>query len=881
MAATGERVRGSRSGYAVGYALLLSTGLAGMGLVLAASSSAPALPTLGPVVGGEHGQADLFADTAVDPDVGAMVNRYCVVCHSERRQLGNFVLESLDASNPAEHPEIWEKVLDKLRLGAMPPPGRARPDRETYADVGQWLEGQLDAAWVNNPNPGRIAAVHRLNRTEYNNAIRDLLAIDFDVRSQLPGDETTDGGFDNVAAALTLSTAHLERYMSVARQVTRLATGLPPIAPGVEIYRIDDLRTQEVRTSHDQPLGSRGGTAVLYHFPVPGEYIISIKLNTNYAEYFRGMGWAQELDVRLDGELLERFNIGAGALEHRPVPDTYAGDGSGPGWPGAPEWEEYMQAGAQEHLSVRVRVEAGPQVVSVSFPRSMWEDEILLPQQPLRLWGLAEKNSHDYMGHAGVSELHIDGPYQIADVAQDTPSRREIFTCRPESEETEEICAAEILSRMARRAYRRPATDEDVQSLLEFFRLGKADGGTFDAGIQIALERILVDPDFLLRVYRDPPTSSASRSTEPVSAAGRDLSGRSEIYPLTDLEVASRLAFFLWSSIPDEPLLDLAESRTLTDPPVLRGQVRRMLADPRAHDALVDGFASQWLMLRVLEELTADERLYPDFDHAMRDWFRQETELFVASTIREDRSVLDLLRADYTYVNERLARHYDIPNVTGSHFRRVALPDLEKRGGLLGHASILSVSSYPDRTSPVLRGKYLIENILGSHVPPPPPDLDTSLEAEEEASTGRAPTIRALLERHRENAACASCHSVMDPLGFALESFDALGGWRGIDEKGNDVDDLGRWPSGEDISSFSGLRAMLVEHDEQFARTVAGKLMSYALGRPTEYYDQPAVRKIVREAEAEDYSWSSIITGIVESAQFLTRARAQQSTQSR
>jgi len=625
--------------------------------------------------------------------------------------------------------------------------------------------------------------------------------------------------------------------------------------------------------------------AIRHHFPVAGDYVISVKLTTNYAEYFRGMGWPQELDVRLDGELLERLTVGGGALDYRPVADHYAGDGSGPGWPGAPEWEEYMQSGAQEHLKVSVSVEAGPHVVGVSFPRVMAEDEYILPQQPLRLWGLAEKNSHDYMGYAGVAEVHIDGPHQVEGAARDTPSRQAIFVCEPEEASEEEACAAEILSRMARRAYRRPVSEEDVEHLLEFFRLGR-EGGTFDSGIQIALERVLVDPDFLLRVYREPAASraqaSSTRAAAPPAATRAASSEVAATHPLSPLEVASRLSFFLWSSVPDDTLLDLAENGVLTDSQVLREQVLRMLDDPRAHRALVDGFASQWLMLRVVDELTADERIYPDFDHGMRRDMRRETELFFESTLRENRSVLDLLRADYTYVNARMARHYGIENVVGSHFRRVELPNPERRSGLLGQASILAVSSYPDRTSPVLRGKWLIENILGSHVPPPPPDLDTSLQpSEEETAEGREPSMRELLARHRESTACSSCHSIMDPLGFALESFDALGGWRAVDEKGHPVDDLGQWPSGEPVQSFAGLREMLLRNEEQFARTVTGKLMSYALGRMTDYYDQPAIRQIVREAADDDYRWSAIIGGIVMSPQFRMSNMATDAAQSR
>jgi hypothetical protein len=542
-----------------------------------------------------------------------------------------------------------------------------------------------------------------------------------------------------------------------------------------------------------------------------------------------------------------------------------------------------MQFGAQKGLEVRVPVAAGPHVVGVSFPRTAWDPEDILPQQPLRRWGLAEKNSHDYMGFAGVREVQIDGPYAVSGPPQDTPSRREIFVCQPRAESEEAACASEILSRMARRAFRRQPTEVDMSMLLEFFRLGREDGKSFDAGIQFALERILVDPAFLLRVYRDPPgaagVTQASSGAQARSEAEQH-AALGDAYLLSDHEVASRLALFLWSSIPDEQLLDLADRGRLRDRRVLRQQALRMLEDPRAGDALVKGFASQWLMLRVIDEKTLDERIYPDYDYNLRDAFRQETELFFASTLEEDRSVLDLLRADYTYVNDRLARHYGIPGVYGGHFRRVTLPDLSQRGGLLGQASVLLVSSYPDRTTPVLRGKWLLENILGLAVPEPPANVDTSLQEEDTPVSERLPTIRERLARHRADPICSSCHTVIDPLGFALESFDAMGGWRTTDERGNPVDNKGAWANGTEIDGFAGLRALLLSQGDQFVGTVTEKLMSYGLGRTLAYYDRPAVRKIVRDARDDDYRWSSIILGIVESPQFRMRSGPAVTTQS-
>jgi hypothetical protein len=458
------------------------------------------------------------------------------------------------------------------------------------------------------------------------------------------------------------------------------------------------------------------------------------------------------------------------------------------------------------------------------------------------------------MDHASVSAVQIGGPYQIAGPAKDTPSRRAIFVCQPKVQTEETACATKILSRMARLAYRRPVSDRDVRTLLEFFANGREDGGSFDSGIQYALERLLVDPDFLLRVHRDPATVAGGRS----------------VYRLSDVEIASRLSFFLWSSIPDERLLDLAERGQLTRPPILEQQVRRMLADPRALGALVDNFAAQWLNLRRVGEVLVDPDKYPDFDDNLLQAFKKETELFVASTLREDRSVKDLLNANYTFVNERLARHYGIPGIYGSRFRRVTLTNAEQRGGLLGEGALLATTSYPDRTSPVLRGKWLVNNIFGLPVPPPPPGVDTNLA---DPKPGAAPvSIRERLAQHRANPSCASCHSLIDPLGFALENFDAIGGWRTIDESGTPVDASGTTASGAKVEGLSGLRALLLAEPEQFPRTVTEKLMAYALGRRLEYYDRPTVRRIVRDAAARDYRWSSLVLGIVESPAFLMRA---------
>ena len=800
------------------------------------------------------------ADLKVDPyakigpsaptDIKAVLDRYCITCHSERLHTAGLVLEGIDVANPAAHAEVWERVITKLHARSMPPAGMPRPEVATYDAMAAALEAAIDRAWAANPNPGRIAAVHRLNRVEYNNAIRDLFALDIDVTSKLPGDETADGSFDNFADVLSISTAHLERYLSVGREVTRLAVGLPPTVPSVERFEIPLHVIQDDLQSEDLPFGSRGGMAIRYDFPVDGEYVIKIRLRRQYQDYVMGMGWPQQLDVRLDGALVKRFTVG-GEGKGRPAAASYAGDGE-PGFAGDDEWEKYMQQGADAGLEVRVPVKAGPRVVGVSFVRQMWEPEgIPQPQQR----GRVLTNDQIYMGYASVGAVSIAGPYAGPGSAKDTPSRRAIFVCEPRRVSDERECAAKILTKVARLAYRRPATPADVQALLPFFDNGRREGGSFDAGIQLALERVLVDPDFLLRLHRDVAGSERTRPTA---------------YRLPDLELASRLSFFLWNSIPDDRLLDAAERGQLSKPATLEQQVQRMLADPRATRALVDNFAAQWLNLRRVREVVVDPDIYPDFDESLLQAFEDETRLFLTSTLREDRSVLDLLRANYTFVNERLARHYGIAGIYGSRFRRVTLPDSDRRGGLLAHGSILATTSYPNRTSPVLRGKWLLDNMFGTPPPPPPPGVNTTLD--EPTGGALPPTIRERLAKHRTNAVCSTCHSAIDPPGFALENFDAIGAWRMTDESGKPVDATATLVGGTTVDGLSGLRRLLLEQPGQFPATLTAKLMAYALGRRLEYYDRPAVRQIVRDAAANDYRWSSLVMGIVKSPAFQMRA---------
>ena len=810
-------------------------------------SSAAGAVGLAALVAAESVWAQESTTPVTAADVGAMLDRYCVACHNDRLRTAELSFDGVDAAHPEADPELWEKVIAKLRAASMPPPRRPRPDPATYAVVASHLEGAIDAAWAADPYPGRGSAVHRMNRTEYANAVRDLFALDIDVADLLPGDETADGSFDNFADVLTISRAHLERYLSVARQVTRLAVGLPPPAAGFDTFEVPLHIVQDGRQSEDLPLGSRGGLVVPYQFPVDAEYVIRVRLRRQYQAYLMGMGWSQQLDVRLDGRLLKRFTVG-GDAPGLPGAASYAGAGE-PGFVKDPEWEAFMQLTGDDHLVIQVPVEAGPHTVGVSFVRELWEPEGL--PQPLQR-GRVLTNDQIYMGYAAVGAVEIGGPYEVADTIADTPSRRVIFSCRPAVAADERACAREILSRLARRAYRRPVTDADVAVLLDFYDEGRSAADSFEYGIQFALERLLIDPDFLLRVHRDPI----------------DLPRAQAAYPLDDVDLASRLSFFLWSSVPDDELLALAEQGALSDPAVLEQQTRRMLADPRATEALVDDFTAQWLNLRRVAEVVVDPIRYPNYDETLLEAFRQETELFVAGTLRGDRSVHELLDADYTFVNERLARHYGIPGIYGSRLRRVPLPNSVERGGLLAHGALLATTSYPDRTSPVLRGKWLLDNIFGLPVPPPPPGVDTTLEEEPGV---RPPSIRERLAQHRRSPTCASCHSVIDPLGFALENFDVIGGWRTVDEAGEPVDATGTTAAGESIDGLAGLRALLLDDPEKFPRTVTEKLLAYGLGRPLEYYDRPAVRRVVREAAYDGYRWSSLIVGIVKSPTFRMR----------
>jgi hypothetical protein len=771
----------------------------------------------------------------------ALLDRYCVTCHNARLRTAGLSLDDVDPGNVAPRAETWEKVLRKIRAGQMPPVGRPRPDAVAAAAFMGALETALERASDAAPNPGR-PTIHRLNRTEYTNSVRDLLALEIDGKSLLPADDTDAHGFDNNADVLTVSPVLAARYLSAARKISRLALGRSS-ATTIETYRLPRQLVQDDRLSERLPFGSRGGTVIDHYFPSDGEYIVKIRLQTNNYNYIKGLADPHDLEVRLDRQRAKVFSIGG--LKEGAAPASWGGT-----LYGSPEWEKYLLQGHDE-LEVRLPVKAGRHEVGVSFVRKSWEPEdVLQPRQGG--WPLSSDEMFD--SNPGVDTVIVEGPH-VPTGPGDTPSRRRILTCQAAAAvratarqaRADEACARTILSTIARRAYRRPLAERDVQTLMEFYARGNREGG-FEAGIQHGLERVLVSPDFLFRIEQEPTNAPANG-----------------VYRLSDVELASRLSFFLWSSIPDDELLTAAERGRLKDAAVLQQQVRRMLADARSK-ALVDNFAGQWLVLKNIREASPDADLFPDFDENLREAFLQETSLFFESQLKEDRSVVELLSADYTFVNERLARHYGIAGVYGDRFRRVALTD-GRRGGLLGQGALLTVTSYPNRTSPVLRGKWLLETILGTPPPPPPPDVPA---LQDRGEGGKLASVRERLEAHRNNPACSGCHSVMDPLGFALENFDPIGRWR-TEDAGAPVDPSGALPSGAAFTGMAGLRELLLQQRGQFAANVTEKLMAYALGRGIEHYDLPAVRRIAREAAPQDYRWSSIILGIVKSAPFQMR----------
>lgn len=782
----------------------------------------------------------------------ALLDQYCVICHNEAvvnsapmaneglqtTQLRNLGL-TLDRENVAdlsENPAVWEKVVNKMRVGVMPPPNYPRPDKQRYDEFRAWLENGLDEVAAANVDPGRTQAFHRLNQTEYRNAIRDLLNIDIEVDNMIPADSPDQYGFDNNADVLALSPVLVERYVSAAHKIAELAVGAAPRGPSTTTYEVPLNLIQDDLISESLPFGSRGGTAIEHLFPVDGDYRITVKLQTNYVDFVRGYDSAHNMEISLDGVLLDQVRFG-GDAPGVPAPYSYAGNIRG-----SDEWEEFMMAFADEGFELVLPVEAGPRIIGATFPREMWEDEGV--QQP-RLYGyhLAVTELPD--SNPGIGSIEVEGPLTV-DGPGDTPSRRKIFSCSPESPSQELGCATEILGSLARQAYRRPVSSNEVDELLEFFDAGRADSD-FEAGIQFALERILVSPDFLFRIEQDPAGLAPGT-----------------MYAISDVELASRISFFLWSSLPDERLLDLVERGTLRDAGVLEQEVARMMADPRA-DAFIENFVGQWLYLRNLDGIYPDPKAFPEFDENLRAAFQRETELFLDDQIRSDSSLLELLSADYSFINERLAEHYGIEGVYGSRYRKMKL-DGGQRGGLLGHGSLMMVTSYPNRTSPVLRGKFVLENLLGGPPPEPPPNVP----ALEEESEGRKLTMREAMAKHRENPACRVCHAAMDPIGFSLENYDAVGKWR-MEFADQPIDASGLLPDGNTFDGPDGLRDLLLERPDDLVGTITEKLLRFALGRSLEYYDMPQVREIVRKAAIDDYRWSSVILGVIESTPFQMR----------
>ena len=787
-------------------------------------------------------------------DMSRLANQYCLACHNDSLATADLSLQGLDFADTAQHAETMEKMVKKLRAHMMPPSNMPRPPFETYEIMTAWLESELDRAWAAAPNPGRVTPLHRMNRYEYNNSVNDLLGLNVDVMDLLPGDPTADGSFDNIAESLPFSTAHMERYMSVARQLTRLATGLPA-NPSITTYEIPLYLNQDWRQNEDMPFGSRGGAAASHYFPASGEYQIKVQLQRNYQDYVKGLGWEQELEIRLDGRLLQRFSIG-GDAPGTPAPLSFTGTGE----PGSIDWETYILTEEASGLEVRVPVTAGPHQVTASYVRQQVEREGI--PQPVQ-GGRLNANSEVYLDYQKVHAIEIGGPYNTSNsvTAIDSPSRRLIFSCTPRQQSEEAACATEILTRMGRQAYRRPLDSKDKDLLLGFFNRGREQGASFEAGIQFALEFMLSDPDFLIRSYDHPQQLTAG-----------------EVFAISDLELASRLSFFLWSSGPDEILLELAEQNQLSNPAIYQQQVRRMLADDRGVTTLVEDFAAQWLNLRRLDEVQINTVIFPEYDMSLIEGFEMETQLFIAETLKKDASVMELLDANYSFLNERLARHYGVEGIYGSRFRKAEFPDKSQRGGLMAHGSLLSVTSYPGRTSPVLRGKWLLDNLLGTPPPPPPPNVPILPDA----SPGEVPTsIRERLARHRQDPVCSTCHTVIDPLGFALENFDVIGAWRDFDEIGNPVDPEGNYPGGVEFAGFADLRDWMSRRPEQFSHTLVEKLMTYALGRRVEYYDQPTIRAIVRQASEDDYSWSSLVMGVVNSPAFTTSGAALQAAERR
>jgi len=766
-----------------------------------------------------------------------VITTYCASCHNQRLKTAGLALDRLDLDDIAGSAETWEKVVRKVRGGLMPPAGARQPDARTRDAFATSIETELDRAWAAHPNPGR-PLLRRLNRAEYANAVRDLLALDVDVAALLPPDDSAYG-FDNISDALNISPVLQERYLAAAERIGELAIGDPEAGTLSETYHVRGDVSQNQHLD-GMPLGTLGGTRITHFFPRDGEYVIRTALFRTNFDNPRGIEYPHEFELTVDGERVHHAAIGGAA-------DLSA----------AFALPKETADAIDERLAVRIRVRAGPHDVVAAFIGSA----PTMDATKLRPFLKSAFDTLDWTGRPHVRSVTVTGPFNATGPG-DTPSRRRIFTCRPTLPANEDTCAKQVVSTLARRAFRAPVNDTDMQPLLAFYKSGRQEG-SFDLGIERALQLILASPKFVFRVERSPDAAGPNDRTP----AGPENRTRPAVARVTDVELASRLSFFLWSSIPDDELMKEASAGRLKDPSVLQRQTRRMLADPKA-EALVSNFAGQWLHLRNLRNAQPHADDFPDFDDNLRHAFQRETEMLFESVMREDRSVVDLLRADYTFVNERLARHYGIPNVYGSQFRRVPVTD-DARKGLLGHGSILTLTSHATRTSPVLRGKFVLENILGTPPPPPPPDVPTLKENEK----GQKPkTVREQMAEHRANPTCASCHKIMDPIGFALDNFDAVGAWRSEDA-GAPIDASGELSDGTRIDGVVALRKAILARPDQFAGTMTEKLLVYALGRGLDHQDMPVVRTIVRTAAVQDYRFSSLILGVVDSVPFQMRMK--------
>ncbi len=768
------------------------------------------------LIQGQNPAGSLSRPSAAATDVSAraVLDQYCVTCHNQKLKTAGLILDTLDPSNVAENTEAWEKVVRKLRAGMMPPQGARRPDATTYEALTVSLENALDRAASLKPKLP-VPGIHRLNRTEYANAIREILGIDIDPATYLPADDSSYG-FDNVESGLQVSPALVEAYVVAAEKLSRLALG-HEMAPARKLYSAREDYSQEDHVD-GLPFGTRGGMLIRHYFPADGEYSISwVPLRNTTGTLYGGDSDNEKLELTLDGERLKLYTFG------KDIPLS-----------------SNVQA---EKNEVRVRVKAGAHNVGVAFVANTYIPQVFA-NQSYRRSILDDNPIEGYMQSPQISQVVIEGPFSAAH-PENTASRKQILLCNPTSSADEAVCAKTILTTAARKAYRRPLTEEDAKVVLSFYESGRETGG-FEGGIERGLQFVLSHPEFVFR------PESAPDNVKP-----------GEAYRVTDLELASRLAFFLWSSGPDDELINIASQGNLKNPAVFEKQVRRMLADPRSQQ-LVKNFAGQWLGLRTMISSTPEGTIYPDFDDNLRQAMRTEAEMFFDSIIREDRSVLELLTADYTFVNGRLAAHYGIPNIYGTQFQRVQLTgDLDVRRGLLGKGAVQLVTSNSDRTSPVLRGKWVMENVLGTHPPDPPPNVP----ALKPTPTIGVQTMRQRMEEHRANAACASCHRMMDPIGFALENFDGTGRWR-TTEAGQKIDTSGQLVDGSKLDGVVSLRQALLRYSPQFVRVVTEKLLTYALGRGVEYDDMPVVRSIVREAGKNDYRFSAIVLEIVKSMPF-------------